>query len=152
MERTETVILTNMCMICDAKGNVLVEDRVDPGWQGIAFPGGHVEWHEPFTDAIIREVKEETGLTVSDLELCGLKDWIREDGIRYVVCLYRTGTFSGTLRSSAEGEVYWVPLSDLPNLPLSSGMRGTLQLYADRYLSEQFFQKEENGSWRGILK
>ena len=74
MERTETVILTNMCMICDAKGNVLVEDRVDPGWQGIAFPGGHVEWHEPFTDAIIREVKEETGLTVSDLELCGLKD------------------------------------------------------------------------------
>ena len=43
MARTEKVTFTNMCMISDGRGNVLVQDRLDPDWPGIAFPGGHVE-------------------------------------------------------------------------------------------------------------
>ena len=43
MRTPETVIFANMCMICDGLGNVLVQDRVDPKWSGITFPGGHVE-------------------------------------------------------------------------------------------------------------
>ena len=63
-----------MCMIYDDAGNVLVQDRLNPNWPGITFPGGHVEVGEPFTDAVIREVREETGLTVSKLQMCGIKD------------------------------------------------------------------------------
>ena len=87
MDSTETSIFTNMCMIYDDKGNVLVQGRVNPIWKGIAFPGWHVKFGEPFTDAVIREVYEETGLTVSELKLFGIKDWIRDDGTRYIVHL-----------------------------------------------------------------
>ena len=43
MAQRETVVLTNMCMIYDHEGNVLVQDRLDPNWPGVTFPGGHVE-------------------------------------------------------------------------------------------------------------
>lgn len=35
--RTETVTLTNMCMVYDDAGNVLVQDRVDKKWSGLTF-------------------------------------------------------------------------------------------------------------------
>ena len=63
MERREQVVLENMCMIRDGS-KVLVEDKIGKDIRGIIFPGGHVEEHEPIVDSVIREVKEETGLTV----------------------------------------------------------------------------------------
>ena len=74
MAREEKCILTNMCMIYDGS-RILVQDRKDPGWPGITFPGGHVELGESFTDAVIREIREETGLTIYEPQLCGIKDW-----------------------------------------------------------------------------
>ena len=41
--RTEQVTLTNMCMVYDNDGNVLVQDKVDSDWGGLTFPGGHIE-------------------------------------------------------------------------------------------------------------
>ena len=44
MARMEEVELTNMCMVCDGKGNVLVQNKKgDRTWHGWNFPGGHVE-------------------------------------------------------------------------------------------------------------
>lgn len=98
MKRSEPVELMNMCVL--RRGSkVLVQDRTDPNWPGVAFPGGHVEKGESFTDAVIREVQEETGLTISSPRLCGIKDWC-EDGVRHVVLLYRAEQFTGMLRSS----------------------------------------------------
>ena len=151
MGRTETVIFTNMCMVTDGEGKVLVQDRVDPDWQGVAFPGGHVERGESFTDAVIREVYEETGLTVSRLTLCGIKDWTRDDGTRYMVLCYKTSSFSGKLTSSDEGEVRWVPLRELPEMRLAEGMENVLRLFLQDGLSEQFFYKE-NDRWVEVLK
>lgn len=61
---------------------------------------------------MIREIKEETGLTISNLEFCGIKDWVEEDSSRYMVFLYRTRKYSGELISSSEGEVFWMPVED----------------------------------------
>ncbi len=66
--RAEVVTLTNMCMIYDDKGNVLVQDKVDETWGGLTFPGGHIEKGESFVDSVIREVYEETGLTIEKMD------------------------------------------------------------------------------------
>ena len=113
----ETVEFTNLCMVRDSD-RVLVMDRKKEDWPGITFPGGHVEAGESFTEAVIREVKEETGLRIASSQMCGMKDWV-EDDIRYVVLFYKTEKFEGDLIYSEEGEVWWENLKELPNLDLS---------------------------------
>ncbi len=151
MNRTETAIFTNICMIYDNDGNVVVQERLDPSWPGITFPGGHVEKGESFTDSVIREVKEETGLTVSNLQMCGVHNWMRDNGTRYVVFMYKTNKFEGELTSSDEGEVWWAPISELPDLQLASGTLGMLKVFTSDTLSEHFHYKE-NGKWVEVLK
>ena len=113
MNRKTPVELTNMCMIYDNHGNVLVEEKVGRDYKGLIFPGGHIEEGEPIVDSVIREIYEETGLVVSDLELCGVKDWIQEDGARYIVFLYRTNTYTGNIQASTEGDIFWISLEEL---------------------------------------
>ena len=75
MSRMEEVELTNMCMICDGKGNVLVQNKKNhPTWHGWNFPGGHVEKGEYVTPSVIREMKEETDLDVEIIRLLYLCD------------------------------------------------------------------------------
>lgn len=150
MSRTETVTLTNMCMIYHGT-QVLVQDRIGDDWSGIAFPGGHVEKGESLTDAVIREVREETGLTIRSPQLCGVKDWISDNGTRYMVLLYKTDQFEGTLRSSDEGEVYWIDKEDLLKASLAKNMKETFQVFLDDRLSEMFFYQEDD-VWKHILK
>ena len=66
MRRTENVELTVLCLIEDGD-KILLQNRVKKDWQGYALPGGHIEPGESFVDAIIREMKEETGLTRSKI-------------------------------------------------------------------------------------
>lgn len=73
MSRYEKIELTNMCMIYDNNGNVVVQDKINQSWGGITFPGGHIEKQESFVDSVIREVKEETGLIIKNPKLCGIK-------------------------------------------------------------------------------
>lgn len=145
----EKVEFSNMCMI--QNGNkVLVIDRKADDWPGITFPGGHVEFGESFTDSVIREVKEETGLRISSPQLCGIKDWT-EENIRYVVLFYKTSQFDGELHSSDEGEVSWEEIDNLPNLRLSLDMMDMLRIFTDDNLSE-FFYHLDGDKWIYDLK
>lgn len=140
-----------MCMVYDEFGNVLVQDRVNKDWPGITFPGGHVEANESITDSVIREVFEETGLKILTPKLCGIKNWINEDGSRYVVFLYKTNKFSGFLRPSDEGEVYWIKPNDLKKEKLANDMEKMLQIFIKEDFSE-FYYFKENAEWQSILK
>lgn len=142
MARRETVVLTNMCMIYDGEGNILVQDRLDPDWPGVTFPGGHVEPGESFTKAVIREVWEETGLTIEHPQLCGLKQFPEEDGTRYIVMLYKANRFSGELRSSDEGRVFWIKRSELENYPLPVSFDQMIHLFEDDGLVEQCLYRD----------
>lgn len=150
MARTENVTITNMCMVFNGS-KVLVQDKKDEDYSGITFPGGHVEKGESFTDAVIREVFEETGLKISSPKLCGIKDWMREDGTRYMVLFYKTDKFEGTVTSSDEGEVYWIELEEMKQKKLAYGMDKMLKVFLDENISEYFFYKE-NGKWTEELK
>lgn len=145
----EKVAFTNMCMVCDGH-KVVVIDRKKKDWPGVTFPGGHVELAESFTDAVIREVKEETGLTISSPQLCGIKDWY-ENQTRFVVLLYQTNHFEGELVSSEEGEVWWEPIDNLVNLKLSLDMEDMLRVFMEDNLSE-FYYRQDGDSWVYDLK
>ena len=93
----EKTNLMNMCMVCDGD-KVVVIDRKKPNWPRVTFPGGHVEKNESLMDSVIREVKEETGLTIDSPILCGIVDWCNEDD-RDAVLLYKSTSFSGELKS-----------------------------------------------------
>ena len=103
----EYVVLYNMCMIEDKKNRkVLVQNRIKGGWTGIAFPGGHIEPFESITDSVIREIKEETGLDICNIKLCGVKDWCEENK-RSIVFLFKTSSYKGNLlERTEEGEVF----------------------------------------------
>lgn len=142
MARMEEVELTNMCMVCDGKGNVLVQNKKgDRTWHGWNFPGGHVEQGEFVTPSVIREVREETGLTIENPKLCGIKEFQKEqDGKRFIVFLYVASRFSGELRSSAEGEVFWYPLSELKrSKELADGFSEMLPVFTSDEISEVFY-------------
>src|SRR5699024_12356136 len=92
MKRSETVTLTNMCMIKD-KDKILVLNRTDPVWSGLTFPGGHVESHEAFHDSVVREIKEETGLEIKDPRIVGVKQFFDYNAESYLVCFYMSTMF-----------------------------------------------------------
>ncbi|MDF2923552.1 MAG: hydrolase [Paenibacillaceae bacterium] len=137
------VELTNMCMIYDKKHNkVLVQDRLK-SWKGITFPGGHMEEGESIVDSTIREIKEETGLSVRDLKLCGIIHWVHDmTGDRYFVFSFKTEQFSGELLDTTdEGRIFWVDKEELPFLPLARGFGERLPMFFEEGYNEGF------GTW-----
>lgn len=141
MARSQKVILTNMCLIEDDKNQIVMQIR-DPkryAWSGAALPGGHIEEKESLHQAVVREVYEETGLTIRNPKLVGMKHWHTKEGIRYLVFLYRTADFSGQLRSSDEGEVKWVKRSELAKMDLAYDMLNLLRIFDEDDLSELFY-------------
>lgn len=111
MKRTEQVELTVLCMVYDGT-KLLLQNRVKADWQGLTFPGGHIEPGESIVEAVIRETREETGLLIQNPILCGVKQFPMNGG-RYLVFLFKTDCFSGTLTSSEEGTMEWVEQADL---------------------------------------
>ncbi|MBR2643036.1 MAG: 8-oxo-dGTP diphosphatase [Lentisphaeria bacterium] len=136
--------LCNMCMITDAEGRVLVQHRIPKPsnpWSGCTFPGGHVEPGENVVASTIREVKEETGLTVTNLQNCGYIQWYNpEKQSQYFVFLFKTSSFSGKLTGSREGKVSWMTLEEMLKEKLAPNMT--------RYLA--VFQKMEIPQAYGI--
>ena len=88
--------------------------------------------------------EEETGLDIKNVKLCGVKEWFEEDGTRAMVFFYRTGDYSGTLRSSREGEVFWAPLDKLDEYPLASDFERNLELFVSEKISELFYDPAED--------
>ncbi len=110
-----------MTMVYRSDGSFLVEERKKNDWPGINFPGGHVEDEESIVDSAIREIKEETGLDIFNLEEMGIFEWnLPNERIRHLCVLYRTSHYDGELVSSKEGSVFWIKKKDLSKYKLST--------------------------------
>lgn len=142
MSESEQAIFTNMCMVYDDSGRVLVQDRVSKNWPGLTFPGGHIDKGEAFTKSVIREVWEETGLTIKSPILCGIKQFQTNEDKRYVVLLYKANQFEGKLRSSDEGEVFWIAREELTNYQLAADFEEMLKIFESDQLSEFYYSKQ----------
>lgn len=149
MGRTENVELTALCLIYQGD-RYLLQDRIKEDWRGMTLPGGHIEPNESITDAVIREMKEETGLTIHKPKLCGVKQFPIENG-RYIVFLFKTDQFEGEIVSSDEGKMLWVSKNDLTNYNLVPDFDSLIEVMLSDELTE-FQYVVKNDVWKAVLK
>jgi ADP-ribose pyrophosphatase YjhB (NUDIX family) len=110
--------------IAVVEGALLMVQRANPPDRGHwTVPGGRVEVGESVTEAVVRELWEETALAVR----CGaLVGWAerRGDGYHYVILDFEVTTMDrGAPRAGSDAEaVAWVPLAEVGDLPLADGL------------------------------
>lgn len=144
MDRPVSAAFYNMCMIYDKDNDlVLVQDKVideKDGWGGLTFPGGHLEPGESVVASVVREVREETGLTVENLRHAGMIDyWNNETGLRWLCFLYKTCDFRGDLlKGTKEGPVFWLSLSEMRQRKMAPHMEQYLTLFTNESAQEAY--------------
>ncbi len=115
------------------KENDIHQDK----WNGL---GGKFESGESPEECLLREVKEESGLTLTNFEIVGLLSFPKFDGVSdWQVFLYRATEFTGRLIDSKEGKLEWILTSKLLDLNLWPGDKIFLQWMLDKkFFSAKF--------------
>ena len=149
MSRSYQTELTTTCMIHDrATGRVVVQERTNGDWTGLCFPGGHVEDGESYTECVIREVREETGLVIRNPRMEGIVHWEdRNTHARTVIVFFRAEEYSGELKPAcSEANNYWTPLATLRRQPLADWFAEQLTVYEDQSLQEMYYAYGKDGT------
>lgn len=123
--------LTTLCYI-EKNNSYLMLHRVTKKndinhdkWIGV---GGHFEFQESPEDCLLREIKEETGLTLSTFRFRGIVTFISDNDPAEYMCLYTSDDFSGNLIECDEGNLEWVPFEKIEALELWEGDKIFLRL------------------------
>ncbi len=147
--RTENVELAVLCLV-HKNGSYLLQNRTKEDWKGYTLPGGHIEKGESIVDAAVREMKEETGLTILDPHLCGVKQFPIENG-RYIVFLFETERFEGELIDSDEGTMHWIRKEQIQEINTVNDLEDLIEVMLDKGLNE-FQYVVDNGNWNVVKK
>lgn len=119
--------MTNMTTLCyiEREQEYLMLHRVSKDkdvnkdkWIGV---GGHFEENESPEECLLREVREETGLTLTSYRFRGLVTFLSDKWQTEYMCLYTADGFEGELSECDEGVLTWVPKKDLNKLNLWEG-------------------------------
>ena len=116
--------ITTLCYI-EQDGKYLMLHRTkkkhdinENKWIGV---GGHAEGTEGPEECLLREVKEETGLTLTSYRFRALITFISDQQEPEMMCLFTADGFTGKLITCNEGELVWVDKEDVPKLPTWEG-------------------------------
>lgn len=103
-------------------------------WIGV---GGHVEDQETPEECLVREVKEETGFTLTSYKFRGLVTFINNECESELMCVFTADGYTGELIECNEGELCWIDKNTVPELPAWEGDK----VFPDLLLSgeERFF-------------
>lgn len=121
-QRADVLSPSATAVIFNGNGEVLLQRRADDGTWGI--PGGHIEIGESAAQAVVREVKEETGLDVKIVRLVGVYSNPNEttfrypDGrvVQYVSCCFECEIIGGMMTTTEETlELRYFPADALPD-------------------------------------
>ncbi len=132
---SEKSVLTTLCYM-EQEGKYLMMHRMKKAndinegkWIGV---GGHFEAGESPEECLLREVKEETGLTLTSWRFRGIITFTSNDHPTEYMCLYTADGFEGTLQEDCrEGELCWVPKEEALTLNLWEGDKVFLKLLAE---------------------
>ncbi len=137
---SDSRILTTLCYIEKDESYLMmhrVSKKKDPSagkWIGV---GGHFKEAESPDECLTREVREETGLTLTSYSLRGIITFISDEwGYEYMF-LYTADGFEGNAEEDAlaqcqEGNLQWVPKKDIMDLNLWEGDRIFLKLLLEQ--------------------
>ena len=125
------MLQTTLCYI-EQDGKYLMLHRVKKEvdfnkdkWIGV---GGKFEDKESPEDCALREVREETGLTMTDYRYCGIVTFISDQWPTEYMHLFTCTDFTGQLRECDEGVLEWIDKKRLMELPMWEGDRIFLRL------------------------
>ncbi len=145
--------LATLCYVIDKKKNRTlmlhrvkkVNDVHEGKWNGL---GGKLEIGETPEECVIREIKEESGLSISDPRLHGFITFPLFDGIDdWYVFVFTAENYFGEIIESAEGNLEWIPSESITALNLWDGDAIFLKwLKEDKFFSAKFIYE------KGMLK
>lgn len=102
-------------------------------WIGV---GGKFEDGESPEDCLLREVKEETGLTLKTFSYRGIVTFVSDEYGTEYMHLFTATEYEGELQDCDEGELVWIPKTDMEKLNLWEGDKVFLRLLTE---SKEFF-------------
>jgi len=120
------MLSTTLCYLENDRGEYLMMHRVKKEhdvnhdkWVGV---GGKLEENESPDQCLLREVKEETGVTLERFQFRGVVTFLSDGWEGEYMYLFTADRWSGTIRSDCpEGELEWVPRDRVPELPIWEG-------------------------------
>lgn len=123
---------TTLCYIHDGQGRTLLLHRIKKNqdlnhdkWIGV---GGKFEENESPEECLIREVQEETGLTLTDYRYRGVVTFVSAVWESELMHLFTANGFEGTVKECDEGALEWIDDEVVPTLPTWEGDRIFLEL------------------------
>lgn len=125
-------ILAVVCLLHRKNDVLLVKRGREPNKGLWAFPGGMVETGETLKDAVIREVREETGSKILEPNFLQYHEIIDTNSneqaqYHYVLMVFETGKFIGSpLAGDDASDVSWVPTSKISDLSVVDGLHDVI--------------------------
>ena len=140
-------IVATLCYVRSGERTLMMHRNKKDGdvhrgkWNGL---GGKLDSGESPDECVVREIREESGLTLLDPKLRGVLTFPAfKPGEDWLVFVYTATRFEGELGACAEGDLEWVSGERLATLPLWEGDRIFLPwLEQERFFSGKFVYRE----------